>query len=395
MAAFEINMLGRKDAETEYSPIAVENGLRWIAATGDEEKNNLLLSIMAGLPGKFTRYDVAGLKSAISLYKGIDQATLRQNYGRFLEEVLPIAERYGIKMCVHPDDPPRDILGLPRIVSSEEDIDWVLNHHSSKSNGLTLCSGSLGAGLSNDVVKIAKFCLQIAKIPPSIISSIQKNIDYNNGLSKKISQLEKDLDDGTKKDQEKEKKISEDRIDESMKVLKKEINRLRSLIKSIELTECYIPNKKDHSMKWDYEYTGDVFTSDIQSETVEKILLLDDVDDIWKILLLMGIGVFANHENKNYVEIMKLLSQEQKLFMIIASTDYIYGTNYQFCHGYIGKDLGGLTQEKTIQALGRIGRSKIQQKYTLRFRDDDLVKKVFISQDYKPEVNNINKLLIS
>ena len=148
-------------------------------------------------------------------------------------------------------------------------------------------------------------------------------------------------------------------------------------------------------MKWDYEYTGDVFTSDIQSETVEKILLLDDVDDIWKILLLMGIGVFANHENKNYVEIMKLLSQEQKLFMIIASTDYIYGTNYQFCHGYIGKDLGGLTQEKTIQALGRIGRSKIQQKYTLRFRDDDLVKKVFISQDYKPEVNNINKLLIS
>ena len=59
----------------------------------------------------------------------------------------------------------------------------------------------------------------------------------------------------------------------SMKV-KKEINRLRSLIKSIELTECYIPNKKDHSMKWDYEYTGDVFTSDIQSETVEKILLL-------------------------------------------------------------------------------------------------------------------------
>lgn len=266
-------------------------------------------------------------------------------------------------------------------------------------NITTVDSGTLTDGptiyMTDDVVKIAKFCLQIAKIPPSIISSIQKNIDYNNGLSKKISQLEKDLDDGTKKDQEKEKKISEDRIDESMKVLKKEINRLRSLIKSIELTECYIPNKKDHSMKWDYEYTGDVFTSDIQSETVEKILLLDDVDDIWKILLLMGIGVFANHENKNYVEIMKLLSQEQKLFMIIASTDYIYGTNYQFCHGYIGKDLGGLTQEKTIQALGRIGRSKIQQKYTLRFRDDDLVKKVFISQDYKPEVNNINKLLIS
>ena len=59
--------------------------------------------------------------------------------------------------------------------------------------------------------------------------------------------------------------------------------------------------------------------------------------------------VFANHENKNYVEIMKLLSQQQKLFMIIASTDYIYGTNYQFCHGYIGKDLNNLTQEKLFK----------------------------------------------
>ena len=155
MAAFEINMLGRKDAETEYSPDAVENGLRWIASTSDEEKNNLLLSIMAGLPGKFTRYDVAGLKSAISLYNGIDQAVLRQNYGRFLDEVIPTAEKLGIKMCVHPDDPPRNILGLPRIVSSEEDIDWILNYHPSMSNGLTLCSGSLGAGKDNDVIKIA------------------------------------------------------------------------------------------------------------------------------------------------------------------------------------------------------------------------------------------------
>ena len=166
-----------------------------------------------------------------------------------------------------------------------EEFDDIKSHDTesvfkSTINITTVDSGTLTDGptiyMTDDVVKIAKFCLQIAKIPPSIISSIQKNIDYNNGLSKKISQLEKDLDDGTKKDQEKEKKISEDRIDESMKVLKKEINRLRSLIKSIELTECYIPNKKDHSMKWDYEYTGDVFTSDIQSETVEKILLLDE-----------------------------------------------------------------------------------------------------------------------
>ena len=92
---------------------------------------------------------------------------------------------------------------------------------------------------------------------------------------------------------------------------------------------------------------------------------------------------------------MKNLTQQQKLFMIIASTDYIYGTNYQFCHGYIGKDLHNLTQEKTIQALGRIGRGKLQQNYTLRFRDDNIIKKVFLPDDYKPEVNNINKLFSS
>ena len=262
------------------------------------------------------------------------------------------------------------------------------------SDSVTLTDGPT-IYMTDNIIKIAKFSLQIAKIPPLILNDILKNIEYNNNLSKKISQLEKDLDDGTKKDQEKEKKISDGRIDESMKILTKQINTMRGLIKNIELPERYIPNKKEHSEKWDYEYTDKIFTSDIQSETVEKILLLNDVDDIWKILLLMGIGVFANHENKNYVEIMKLLSQEQKLFMIIASTDYIYGTNYQFCHGYIGKDLNNLTQEKTIQALGRIGRSKLQQTYTLRFRDDELVKKVFIPQDYKPEIVNINKLLTS
>tara|TARA_A100001011_G_scaffold379682_1_gene446027 strand:+ start:1 stop:777 length:777 start_codon:yes stop_codon:yes gene_type:complete len=156
MAAFEIMMLSREEAYNEYHPDAIDAGLKWISQAPKEEKDNLLNSIMAGLPGKFTRYSVDGLKEAIALYDGINKETLRKNYGRFLNEVIPTAEKFDIKMCVHPDDPPRNILGLPRIVSCEEDIEWILNYHSSKSNGLTLCSGSLGAGPSNDVVKIAK-----------------------------------------------------------------------------------------------------------------------------------------------------------------------------------------------------------------------------------------------
>jgi mannonate dehydratase len=149
-------MLSREEAKNEYHLDAINKGLEWISQASEEEKDILLTSIMAGLPGKFKRYNIDELKSAIALYDGIDKELLRKNYGQFLNEVIPTAEKCNLKMCVHPDDPPRDILGLPRIVSSEEDIDWVLNHHSSKSNGLTLCSGSLGAGSSNDVVKIAK-----------------------------------------------------------------------------------------------------------------------------------------------------------------------------------------------------------------------------------------------
>ena len=156
MAAFEIVMLGREEARSEYDNDAVKAGLEWINKANSEEKDQLLASIMAGLPGKFTRYTIKGLKDAISLYKGIGKDELRINYGRFLNEIIPTAEKLGIKMCVHPDDPPRNILGLPRIVSNSDDIDWIVNYHASNSNGLTLCSGSLGAGDANDVIAIAK-----------------------------------------------------------------------------------------------------------------------------------------------------------------------------------------------------------------------------------------------
>ena len=81
--------------------------------------------------------------------------------------------------------------------------------------------------------------------------------------------------------------------------------------------------------------------------------------------------------------------------MIIASSDYIYGTNYQFCHGYVSKDLIDITQEKTIQAMGRIGRNKMQQQYSIRFRNDDVIKNLFVYEKERPEVINMNKLFAS
>jgi hypothetical protein len=100
-------------------------------------------------------------------------------------------------------------------------------------------------------------------------------------------------------------------------------------------------------------------------------------------------------QNTQYMEIMKQLADEQRLFIIIASTDYIYGTNYQFCHGFIGKDLTNMTQQKILQSMGRIGRNNIQQDYTIRFRDDDMILRLFNKPEINLEAINMSKLLCS
>ncbi|XDA97634.1 mannonate dehydratase [Sulfitobacter sp. LCG007] len=155
MAAFELHMLGREAAEADYPEDVRRAASVWFQQSSDADRETLLSSIMAGLPGAFDRYDIAGLKANLALYEGIDQDGLRANYRRFLEEVVPAAEELGMRLCVHPDDPPRDILGLPRIVSDAGDIDWILSAVDSPANGLTLCSGSLGANPANDVPAIA------------------------------------------------------------------------------------------------------------------------------------------------------------------------------------------------------------------------------------------------
>ena len=109
---------------------------------------------------------------------------------------------------------------------------------------------------------------------------------------------------------------------------------------------------------------------------------------------MLGIGIFTTHKNPKYLELVKQLATEQQLYLIIASSDYIYGTNYQFCHGYLSKDLD-LTQEKIIQSLGRIGRNNIQQSYSIRFRDNSIIEKLFTSQGITPEITNMNRLFVT
>jgi len=276
--------------------------------------------------------------------------------------------------------------------------------------------------ISNDIEKIGKFCIQQANIPAAVMDDIMKKIDYNNVINTKLNELESEVDiikeaadkkiknevsafnggqkvAGRNKSNKDAKKMNRDIPPEfqqqhkgNVTKLTQEINTLRSLIKSATLNDTFIPNKKLHQEKWaEGINTTGAFTSNIDEQIVSDIMALNGVENYWKVLLMMGIGVFINHENITYTEIMKKLADEQKLCIIIATSDYIYGTNYQFCHGFLSKDLN-LTQEKIIQAMGRIGRNNIQQTYTVRFRDDEQILKLFTSDTDKPEIINMNRL---
>ena len=248
--------------------------------------------------------------------------------------------------------------------------------------------------LADDVTKIGKFCLQTANIPLSVLNEITDSIYYNSIINEKVNVLTKTLDDKTAADEAKDNKINNDkRWDPEVKELKRKIEELNSCVRQASLPDVYIPNKAEHLKKYaPSKIRGQPFKPLVSQADVEKIMLISDVDDIWRLLLLMGIGVFATHESIRYTEIMKQLAQEQKLYLVIASTDYIYGTNYQFCHGYIGKDLLDMTQEKAIQAMGRVGRNKLQFNYSIRFRDDTILRKLFTYDDNKPEVANMSRL---
>ena len=155
MAAFEIHMLGRAAARDEYHPDAVTAGDAWMATATDADQAELLHAIMSGLPGAYDRYDIDGLRTVLKTYDGLTANDLCANLTRFLVEVVPTAAELGMSMCIHPDDPPRDILGLPRIVSSQDDIRQIMKAVDDTANGLTLCTGSLGSGVGNDLPAIA------------------------------------------------------------------------------------------------------------------------------------------------------------------------------------------------------------------------------------------------
>ena len=155
-AAFDCLMLRRPGAEADHAPDVLARARRWFDQASESDKDTLLSSIMAGLPGAFDRYDILTLRTMLHRYQAVSADALRQHLARFLREVIPTAEELGIRMAIHPDDPPRPILGLPRVASSGSDLAFITSTVESAANGITLCTGSLGAGAHNDVPAIAR-----------------------------------------------------------------------------------------------------------------------------------------------------------------------------------------------------------------------------------------------
>lgn len=162
MAVFECHMLKHKDAEKSYSKAILEKAKSRFSQMTSLEKEKLQDNILKGLPGTVDDLTIPVFKEMIAQYNTIGHKDLKANLSYFLNEVIPVAEENEIKMAIHPDDPPFDIMGLPRIVKSESDLDDLVGYIDSPFNGITFCTGSLGANEANDLPKmIHKFANRI------------------------------------------------------------------------------------------------------------------------------------------------------------------------------------------------------------------------------------------
>ncbi|MBS1563634.1 MAG: mannonate dehydratase [Bacteroidetes bacterium] len=154
--AFDLFLLQRPGAEKDYTT-AEKDKAKWrFAGMTEEEKQTLFDNALLGLPGSTDRFTREQVLSALTHYADIDAAKLKQHLFYFLQEVIPVAEAEGLKMAIHPDDPPYPVLGLPRIVSTEQDLRELMDAAPSPANGLCFCTGSLGVRADNDLAGIVR-----------------------------------------------------------------------------------------------------------------------------------------------------------------------------------------------------------------------------------------------
>lgn len=264
--------------------------------------------------------------------------------------------------------------------------------------------------LTNDVFKIAKFCFKQLNIDKQQLIKITEAIEFNNIIQGKIKIIENQINDEETKlnpSGEKDKKIDRMMDDDNTSKIKRLQDKMDKLYKSMKKTNIsngYIPNSYEHLLKHNAQNykekypsgtkeTFKPFTSRLVDDDIIRIVSIPDIEDSWRLLLLCGIGIVSDTMSNEYNIIINDFAFKKKLFMLIASSDYIYGTNYAFHHGYIGKNMVESSRQKLIQAIGRIGRGYTNEHYSIRMRNDEIINILFNeSMNNSIEADNMNRL---
>ena len=154
LAAFDLFIVKRKNTEKRYNENKILEAKKYYDSLTKEEVETLSMSIIAGLPGSEEKYSLEKFRNQLEYYESVSKSDLQKNLIYFLEEIIPTAEKFGVRMCIHPDDPPFDLFGIPRVVSTYEDLNFIFKAIPSLSNGLTFCTGSLGVRPDNNLIEI-------------------------------------------------------------------------------------------------------------------------------------------------------------------------------------------------------------------------------------------------
>jgi mannonate dehydratase len=187
--AFDLFMLKRKEASKEYTSNEIERAIHVFSLMDESDKQTLQNNIIAGLPGAQEGYSIEEFRAKLNEYKDITSKAYRENLKYFLLKIIPVAEELGIRMAIHPDDPPRPLFGLPRIVSTLSDFEQILDISKSISNGFTLCTGSLGVREDNKLVDF------VEKLGPHIHFAHLRSVKrYSGGSFLEDGHLRGDVD---------------------------------------------------------------------------------------------------------------------------------------------------------------------------------------------------------